>query len=69
MALTNLTVDAEVLTAGSFSTGDGPIYLSDLDCEGSESSILMCPRLLIRPVGLLQSCDHSQDVGIRCTGY
>ena len=57
-------VGSVVLTSG-YSDGSGPIFLDQLDCSGSEESLLDCPSG--RPVGLHQ-CDHTMDVGIRCQG-
>ena len=58
---------ASVLPTESASSGDGPIFLSDLVCAGSEMSLLECMRRDNPPVGL-QSCDHTSDVSIRCAG-
>ena len=55
---------SQILTSG-YSDGSGPIFLDQLDCSGSEESLLDCPSG--RPVGLHQ-CDHTMDVGIRCQG-
>ena len=44
-----------------------PIYLSELTCEGGEPSLLDCSRRHNQPTGL-QTCDHSQDVAVRCKG-
>ncbi|KAF3980672.1 MAG: hypothetical protein HFP76_00925 [Methylococcales symbiont of Iophon sp. n. MRB-2018] len=52
---------------GTFASGAGPIYLSDLNCDGTETSLLDCARLDNQPLGL-QSCEHQQDVAIRCRG-
>ena len=57
-----------MLLSTSFSKGTGAIFFSDLNCEGSESSLLDCPRRFNQPPGLVLSCDHTQDVGIQCTG-
>ena len=58
---------ASVLPRGSAGIGDGPIFLSDLNCAGSELSLLECRRQDNQPVGL-HSCDHTRDVAIRCNG-
>ncbi|MFK0570077.1 hypothetical protein [Endozoicomonas sp.] len=42
--------------------GTGKIVLTDLSCQGFESSIQMCGALLIKG----HSCDHSQDVIVSC---
>ena len=59
--------EASVVAHGSFGSGDGPIFLSDLNCVGNEMSLLDCRRQDNLPVGL-QHCDHSKDVYIRCLG-
>ena len=58
---------AEVLERGSVASGSGPIFLSDLNCEGTETSLLQCMRQDNQPTGL-HNCVHQQDVAIRCTG-
>lgn len=63
----SLNSGAEVLERGTFASGVGPIYLSDLNCGGAEASLLDCSRLDNQPTGL-HTCDHAQDVSIRCTG-
>ncbi|PFX25774.1 Tenascin-X [Stylophora pistillata] len=40
--------------------GTGPIWLDDVDCQGSENSLLKC-----RGVSL-HNCDHREDIGIEC---
>ena len=49
----------------TFDSGNGPIFLSQLDCLGDETSLLDCPTL--SPPGL-HTCDHSEDAGVRCIG-
>lgn len=44
--------------------GSGPIFLSNLICQGSEKNLLECSS---QPIGL-HTCDHTQDVGIECEG-
>lgn len=41
-----------------------PIFLDNLACNGTESSIMDCPRSLLG----LHQCDHSQDAGVQCYG-
>ena len=43
-----------------FGEGQGPIHLNDVKCTGTEKSLLDCP---IRPT---TSCEHKEDVGVRC---
>ena len=55
---------SQILTSG-YTAGDGPIFLSQLLCSGSEQSLLECSSGY--PVGL-HRCDHSMDVGLHCLG-
>ena len=50
------------IESGYFGQGTSPILLQGLECEGSEPSLLLCPR-----GGTGASCDHSQDAGIQCS--
>ena len=58
-----LTV-GQAYTSAYFGTGSGPIYLSNVECGGSEASLLSC---ISDPIGV-HNCDHSQDAGVRCEG-
>ncbi|KAL5460311.1 hypothetical protein EMCRGX_G033753 [Ephydatia muelleri] len=53
---------AIAVSQGSFGAGSGRIYLNNLVCMGSESSLLGCPQASI---GLLD-CTHYQDAGVVC---
>ena len=44
--------------------GSGTIWLDDVQCSGSECSILSCPS---NPVGD-HNCGHHEDAGVRCYG-
>ena len=63
----DLKLGAEVLDHGAFASGSGPIYLSNLKCDGTESSLLECLRQDNQPTGL-HSCEHHNDVAVRCRG-
>lgn len=45
-----------------FGPGEGPVWLDDVDCNGSEDSILNCYH---RDLGV-HNCQHTEDVGIIC---
>lgn len=56
-----------MLAGGSYGPGSGPIYLSELECSGSESLLSSCLSGHNLPPGLV-NCDHSMDVSIQCQG-
>ena len=56
-----------MLSRGSYSPGAGPIYLSELECSGSESSLTNCLTERNLPPGLV-NCNHSMDVSVQCQG-
>ncbi|XP_066296793.1 soluble scavenger receptor cysteine-rich domain-containing protein SSC5D-like [Branchiostoma lanceolatum] len=45
-----------------YGQGSGNIYMDDLDCSGSESSLFDCSY----PGWGIENCGHSEDVGIEC---
>ena len=51
-----------------FGQGSGPILLDNVTCTGSESTLANCGHL---GVGIIRSCSHSEDAGVRCSsqGY
>lgn len=46
-------------------TGQGPIFLEQLDCTPADTDLLSCSSLSAQGV---HSCTHSQDVYVECTG-
>ena len=48
-----------------FGEGVGPIFLSSLACDGSETSLLDCHAFA--EIGI-HKCLHSQDIGVTCIG-
>ena len=51
------------LDNGFFGPGSGEIFLDEVLCQGTESSLLECMRSNEPP-----NCDHSEDAGVRCEG-
>ena len=48
----------------SFGAPPNPIFIDNLACVGSESSILDCPSSALG----FHQCGHSQDAGVQCFG-
>lgn len=51
-----------------FGRGTGPILLDDLQCSGSETRIINCPRHISQGIGTYDGCynGHGEDAGVRC---
>lgn len=45
-------------------SGSGPIYLDNVGCTGSESSLLECTH---NGIGV-HNCRHTDDIGVKCQG-
>ena len=59
-----LGLDAIAFDEAYFGEGTGSIWLDDVSCFGTETSLLSCFHNAIRD----HNCDHSEDAGVRCTG-
>uniref|UniRef100_A0A4W3GLV0 Soluble scavenger receptor cysteine-rich domain-containing protein SSC5D n=1 Tax=Callorhinchus milii TaxID=7868 RepID=A0A4W3GLV0_CALMI len=46
----------------SFGQGTGPVWLSDVRCNGTEAALDQCPA---KPYGI-NTCHHSQDASVTC---
>ena len=53
-------IDAVAVRAAFFGQGTGPIFLDDLGCTGTESSLLDCTA------NTQPNCAHNEDAGVRC---
>ena len=48
-----------------FGQGSGPIWLDNVLCKGTESTLAGCGHL---GVDINVGCDHYDDAGVRCVG-
>ena len=48
-----------------FGQGSGPIWLDNVICTGSESTLASCGHL---GFNVTRSCSHSEDAGVGCYG-
>ena len=56
-------LDAQDFSGAHFGAGIGPIHLDTVQCSGSESSLIQCPKSSVNCTN-----GHSQDAGVRCQG-
>ena len=59
-----LVSDALAFGSAHFGPGSGDIFLDNVDCTGSESSLLDCPH----STSVYCFRGHSEDAGVRCHG-
>ncbi|MBN3304642.1 C163A protein, partial [Amia calva] len=58
-------VPAAIHRGAHFGEGQGSIWSKQFQCQGQESLLHSCST----SAGSKQSCSHSSDVGLTCTGY
>ena len=61
---TLITVVGIAYSNAQFGIGSGPIYLTDVSCSSSKTSLLQCNS---DPI-LSSGCTHSEDAGVKCEG-
>ncbi|KAI4905830.1 hypothetical protein NFI96_001464 [Prochilodus magdalenae] len=54
----------DALSNAHFGPGSGPIWMDDVDCSGSESTLKSCSS----SESSKHNCDHSRDAGVICSG-
>ena len=54
----------EAYSGARYGQGRGPIFLDDVECEGSEDSLLSCFH---NGIGN-HNCYHGKDAGVNCLG-
>ena len=57
-------LDAVPRYGAFYGRSSGPIFLADLFCSGTESSLLDCNRNMY---GIIH-CHHFEDAGVECQG-
>uniref|UniRef100_A0A2C9JRC5 Serine protease 12 n=1 Tax=Biomphalaria glabrata TaxID=6526 RepID=A0A2C9JRC5_BIOGL len=51
-----------IASKGKFGKGSGPIWLDNMECQGTESSLSDCQHAQWG----VTDCDHSEDIGVVC---
>ena len=58
-----IIIGAEFLGKAYFGAGNGSIFLDDVICSGSESTILQCSHSSVGQ----HNCNHGEDVSVHCS--
>ena len=56
--------DSYAIGFADFGRGEGPILLSNVNCDGTEDRLFDCGA---NPIGD-NNCNHGQDAGVFCEG-
>ena len=62
MSICVMNIEPEAYGNATFGEGQGYIYIKNIQCNGSESSLGDCRA---SEVGV-HDCTHSEDAGVRC---
>jgi hypothetical protein len=60
--------DGDAYMKSYYGRGSGPVVLSGMTCDNSESSLLACPSMGWM-VAQSTCNDHERDAGVRCKRY
>ncbi|XP_042592194.1 scavenger receptor cysteine-rich type 1 protein M130-like, partial [Cyprinus carpio] len=60
---------AEAPKYSYFGPGSGKIWMDEVECKGSESTLKDCGSLGWGEYDTSYCADHSRDAGVRCSGY
>ena len=63
MCCVDLRVSGNPAEVANFSSGTGPVFLTQVGCSIDDTSLLTCGV----PV-FVHTCTHEMDVGVRCPG-
>ena len=61
----SLFLGVQLFAGAYFGQGSGPIFLDDVNCDGSEKTLISCSTG--SPIGQ-HNCNHGEDAGVRCPG-
>ena len=61
-AFLGIAGSSEAVVGTQYGAGSGSIWLNNVDCSGSESSLVQCPHAAWG----IHNCLHIQDAGVRC---
>ena len=57
------TTGANVLNSAFYGSSSGPIFLDNVQCDGTEDRLVNCSHQRE-----ISDCTHNDDAGIRCLG-
>ena len=60
--LYNYSLGAVALILGAVPDGSGQIWLDNVQCRGTETRLIDCPRNALGS----HNCAHFEDAGVRC---
>ena len=58
-----LHAGSQAFRRARFGEGTGSIWLDDVNCDGSETSLINCPTYSASEI---HNCGHYEDAGVRC---